>query len=350
MPSLSLRLLERDLLPDAVIRFGIRRLLAERLRDERKSDVEAQQASLMRLVERLRESPVAIATREANEQHYEVPTAFFERVLGRHLKYSSCYYRAGVTSLDEAEAAMLGITCERARLRDGEDILELGCGWGSLTLWMAAHYPSARITAVSNSRTQKEFIDARAAERGLRNVEVITCDANVLDFPASRRFDRVVSVEMFEHMRNYATLLRRIAGWMRPEATLFVHIFTHKEFAYPFEVKGSGEGPGDWMSKHFFTGGIMPSDDLLLYFQSDLQLREHWHVPGVHYQKTAEAWLANMDRARASILPLFESTYGRADARKWWVYWRVFFMSCAELWGYRGGEEWIVSHYLFQRR
>jgi len=350
MPSLSLRLLERDLLPDAVIRFGIRRLLAERLRDERRGDVEAQQASLMRLVERLRESPVAIATREANEQHYEVPTAFFEQVLGPHLKYSSCYYRAGVTSLGEAEAAMLGLTCERARLRDGEDILELGCGWGSLTLWMAAHYPGARITAVSNSRTQKDFIDARAAERGLRNVEVITCDANVLDFPAGRRFDRVVSVEMFEHMRNYETLLRRIAGWMRPEATLFVHIFTHKELAYPFEVTGSGDGPGDWMSKYFFTGGIMPSDDLLLYFQSDLQVREHWHVPGRHYQQTAEAWLTNMDRARASILPLFESTYGRADARKWWVYWRVFFMSCAELWGYRGGEEWIVSHYLFQRR
>ncbi|MGB7905915.1 MAG: cyclopropane-fatty-acyl-phospholipid synthase family protein [Steroidobacteraceae bacterium] len=350
MPSLSLRLLERNLLPDAVIRFGIRRLLAERLREERKDDVEAQQASLMRLVERLRASPVAIATQAANEQHYEVPTAFFQQVLGPHLKYSSCYYRDGVQSLDDAEAAMLGLTCERARLRDGEDILELGCGWGSLTLWMAAHFPSARITAVSNSRTQKEFIDARAAERGLRNVEVITCDANVLEFPADRRFDRVVSVEMFEHMRNYEALLRRVAGWMRPQATLFVHIFTHKELAYPFEVTGPGDGPGDWMSKYFFTGGMMPSDDLLLYFQSDLLLREHWHVPGVHYQKTAEAWLANMDRARDSILPLFESTYGKADAGKWWVYWRVFFMSCAELWGYRGGEEWIVSHYLFQRR
>ncbi len=350
MTSLSLRLLERDLLPDAVIRFGIRRLLAGRLRDERRSDVEAQQASLMRLVERLRASPVAIATGAANEQHYEVPTAFFEQVLGRHLKYSSCYYRPGVTSLDEAEAAMLELTCERARLCDGDEILELGCGWGSLTLWMAARLPAARITAVSNSRTQKAFIDARAAERGLRNVEVITCDVNVLDFPGERRFDRVVSVEMFEHMRNYETLLRRIAGWMRPAATLFVHIFTHKEFAYPFEVAGAGDGPGDWMSRHFFTGGIMPSDDLLLYFQSDLQLHEHWQVPGVHYQKTAEAWLDNMDRARAAILPLFESTYGSADAGKWWVYWRVFFMSCAELWGYRGGSEWLVSHYLFQRR
>jgi len=345
MASLSYSLLERDLLPDWLIRAGIRRLLARRLRDEDKGNVEAQQRHLMQLVEELRRSPVAIATREANEQHYELPCEFFELVLGRHLKYSSCHYGPGVSALEEAEAGMLALTCERARLRDGDQILELGCGWGSLTLWMAARFPNSRITAVSNSRTQKQFIDSRAAERGLANVEVITRDANVLEFPPERRFDRVVSVEMFEHMRNYETLLGRIAGWMRPGATLFVHIFTHVRFAYPFEVRDES----DWMARYFFTGGIMPSDHLLLYFQRDLALRDHWRVSGTHYQKTSEAWLANMDRHRARVMPVISATYGEQQARRWWVYWRVFFMSCAELFGYRGGEEWLVSHYLFER-
>jgi cyclopropane-fatty-acyl-phospholipid synthase len=211
---------------------------------------------------------------------------------------------------------------------------------------MATNYPDSRVTAVSNSCTQKQHIDAQARERGLRNLEVITCDANVLDFPTGTQFDRVVSVEMFEHMRNYESLLARIAGWMAPRATLFVHIFTHRTFAYPFEVRDET----DWMAKYFFTGGIMPSDDLLLYFQRDVQLLEHWQVPGWHYSLTSEAWLQNMDRNREQIMPVMERTYGKAQALRWWVYWRVFFMSCAELWGYEDGREWLVSHYLFEKR
>jgi len=344
--SLAFALLERDLLPDAAIRSGIRRLIEARLREEDKGDPEAQQAHFMRFVETLRQSPVAIETRAANEQHYELPSEFFRLVLGRHLKYSSCWFDHGVTALDDAEARMLAITCERAGLSDGDRILELGCGWGSLTLWMAEHYPNARITAVSNSRTQKEWIDARAAGRGLTNVEVLTRDANVLDFAPGQQFDRAVSVEMFEHMRNYETLLGRIAGWLRPGGTLFVHIFTHARYAYPFEVRDEG----DWMARHFFTGGIMPSDHLLLYFQRDLRIREHWRASGTHYQKTAEAWLANMDRERERVMAVMAATYGASEARRWWVYWRVFFMSCAELFGHRGGSEWLVSHYLFVRR
>jgi cyclopropane-fatty-acyl-phospholipid synthase len=187
---------------------------------------------------------------------------------------------------------------------------------------------------------------ATAATRGLRNVEVITCDANVLQFAAGTQFDRIVSVEMFEHMRNYQQLLQRVASWLAPAGTLFVHIFTHHKYAYPFEVRDDT----DWMAKYFFTGGIMPSDDLLLYFQQHVRLLEHWHVDGVHYQKTAEGWLANMDARREQIWPVLAATYGRGQAKKWWVYWRIFFMSCAELWGYRQGREWIVSHYLFDKR
>jgi cyclopropane-fatty-acyl-phospholipid synthase len=350
MTSIAMNLLERDLVPDFLIRRRIRSLLGARLREESEGGPERVQRRLQELVRGLAASPVAIETAAANEQHYEVPTEFYQRVLGKHLKYSSGLYpdRASepAATLDAAEARMLALTCERARLADGDRILELGCGWGSLSLWMAANYPNARITAVSNSRTQKLHIDARARERNLGNLEVITRDVNALDFPADTRFDRVVSVEMFEHMRNYQALLARIASWLKPAGTLFVHIFTHSVYAYPFEVRDET----DWMARYFFTGGIMPSDDLLLYFQRDVLLLDHWRVPGWHYSLTSEAWLQNMDRNREQIMPVLERTYGEAQALRWWVYWRVFFMACAELWGYDGGREWLVSHYLFEKR
>ena len=337
-------LLEKNKVPDFLIRKGIRKLLKERLIQEKKTTVELQQAHLMKLIEELKSSPIAINTLEANEQHYEVPTKFYQYCLGRNLKYSSGYWKDGVNDIDSSEDDMLEITCNRAELKDGQDVLELGCGWGSLSLYMAKKYPKSNFTVVSNSRTQKLHIDEQAKNRGIINLTVIT--VNINDFTINKTFDRVVSVEMFEHMRNYQKLMHKVATCLKPEGKLFVHIFTHKDFAYKFEVIDET----DWMSKYFFTGGIMPSDDLLLYFNEHLSIQQHWHVSGMHYSKTSEAWLQNMDKHKAEIMPLFEETYGKDQAVKWWVYWRLFYMACAELWGYNNGEEWIVSHYLFSKK
>jgi cyclopropane-fatty-acyl-phospholipid synthase len=336
-------LLAKDLLPDFVIRFGIRQLLRERIRDERR-EAARREPYLEHYAEDLRRRPIAENTQAANDQHYEVPAEFFQLCLGRRLKYSACLYPTGTETLDEAEEAMLELYVERAELADGQAILDLGCGWGSLTLYLAARFPRAKITSVSNSASQRAHIEGQARARGLTNVRVITSDMNGFNIdPAS--FDRAVSVEMFEHMKNYEQLLSRISRWLKPDGKLFVHIFTHQQFAYHFESKG----PGDWMARYFFTGGQMPSHDLLRCFQRELRLASDWKVNGRHYERTAEHWLQNMDRNRARIMEIFAQVYGADQAEKWWSYWRVFYLSCAELWGFRGGNEWIVSHYLFEQ-
>jgi len=343
--GLAIELIERGLLPDALVRLGIRRLLRRRLISEQAGSCEDRAARFEELLAACRTGPIAVQTDKANEQHYEVPAEFFLRVLGRHLKYSACHFGPGISSLDQAEADALRITCERADLRDGQRILELGCGWGSLSLWMAEHFPGSRITAVSNSASQRAFIETQAVERGLTGLTVVTADINHFT-PADREpFDRVVSVEMFEHMRNCRLLLERISGWLAPGGRLFVHIFCHRDTPYFFQT----DGASNWMGRYFFSGGTMPSDGLLAHFQDHLRLNRRWRWSGRHYEQTANAWLRNLDTARDQIMPVLEATYGRRDARRWLVRWRLFFMACAELFGYHGGEEWWVSHCLFEK-
>ena len=338
-----IELVENGRIPDLLTRAGIRLLLLQRLREQAQEGPDQEWQAMMTFVEEMRQSPIALHTQEANEQHYELPPRFFELVLGPHLKYSCCHFPEGVTELEHAEASMLTLTCERAQLQDGQQILELGCGWGSLSLWMAKHYPNSSILAVSNSRPQREFIESRARELSLTNLSVQTCDMN--DFTTEQHFDRVVSVEMFEHMRNWQSLLERISNWLKPEGKLFIHIFSHRRYAYAF----SSEGDSNWMGRYFFTGGIMPSNDLLLYFQKDLLLEQHWVLSGVHYQRTADAWLQMMDSQKGEILQTFRETYGK-DADVWFQRWRMFFLATSEVWGFRGGNEWLISHYLFNNR
>ncbi len=336
-------LLEHNLVPDFLIRIGIRTMLANKLKIESCGGSVAQQQKLAAYVQQLRQSPIAEMTKKANEQHYEVPPPFFKLVLGPRLKYSSGYWPDKQTTFEQSEEAMLSLYGERAALSNGQSILDLGCGWGSFSLWAAEKFPQSSITGVSNSAPQRLWIEAEAKRRSLINLKIITADMNTFD--TGEHFDRIVSVEMLEHMKNYGRLFKKIFSWMKPEAKFFAHIFAHRQFAYAF----TDEGAGSWMARYFFSGGQMPSKNLFSFFQEDLSLLKTWDVNGTHYQKTCEAWLKRMDAARPEIMPLFKATYGADQALRWWVYWRVFFMACAELFGFNGGQEWLVMHTLFKK-
>lgn len=343
MISKLIELAEKGIIPDYFIRQGIVRNCENRLNNENVSNTEKVSSKKQSWIQQMKESPIALVPEKANEQHYEVPPAFFENVLGKHLKYSSGYWPDGVNSLDESEESMLELSFERAQLVDGDSILELGCGWGSLTCYMASKLPNSKITAVSNSKDQKEHILNRCKNQGLDNIEVITADMN--DFGTENKYDRVVSIEMFEHMRNYKKLLSKISSWLNENGKLFIHIFTHQSVVYPFE----NQGEADWMAREFFSGGMMPSHDLLLHFQDDLIIDDVWSMSGTHYEKTSLAWVNKMDANKDSIMKIFLKTYGD-DAKLWFQRWRIFFMSCEKLFGYNNGSEWGVSHYRFSKR
>lgn len=334
---------ETGLLPDSVIRAGIRRLLESKRKEIHSGDIEWAAKTTNRFVSMMNRSPIALLTGLANEQHYEVPAAFFAQVMGENLKYSCCHWNKDTRTLSEAESAALELSVERAGIEDGMQVLDLGCGWGSLSLWIAEHFPNASVTSVSNSTSQQAFILKQASDRSIHNIDVIACDMN--DFEAEQRFDRVVSIEMFEHMRNYGELFRRINNWLLPHGQFFMHIFCHRTTPYEYIDKG----PGDWMSRHFFSGGIMPSAELPLRFADNLSIAKRWHWNGQHYARTCNAWLKNMDQNEEPIMLVLADCYGAENASLWWQRWRIFFMACAELFDYDEGREWYVGHYLFDK-
>lgn len=347
MSTMIERCLERGILPDPIVRAGIRRLLRARLRDEQANDPEASALRLAEWIRHCDDSTVAVATDAANQQHYEVPAAFFDLVLGKYNKYSCGLWTSSDDTLDDAEGAMLEQTCLRSGITDGMRVLDLGCGWGSLSLWVAEKFPNCKVTGVSNSHSQRDFILQTARDRNLSNIEIVTADVNELVQSKTweQPFDRIVSVEMMEHTRNWRRLLESAHDWLRPDGRMFIHVFTHRSVGYEFAAKTDN----DWMARHFFTGGQMPADSQLLHYQDHMQIESHWRVSGRHYQRTAEAWLRNLDANRDEVATILRKPYGERAARMTNL-WRVFFMSCAELWGFDNGREWLVSHYLLRPR
>ncbi len=333
--DLGIRLAEAGWLPDRLLRIAIRGICRRRAA-ALAANGPGQDATFRAS---LAIGPIAEVADAANEQHYEWPPALFEHVLGPWLKYSCGWWDDSTPDLAHAEEAMLHLTCQRAGIADGMRILDLGCGWGSLSLWIAERYPQARVLGVSNSAPQREFIQARCRERGLSNVEIRTADINTLALDGV--FDRVVSIEMFEHMRNWAALLERIAGWLTPEGRLFVHHFAHRAFAYPYEDEGSS----DWMARNFFSGGIMPSEHLIQDFPNHLRVERSWRVGGTHYARTSDAWLERLDAAREPLKPVFRETVGEAEAARAHQRWRMFVLACSELFGVLDGSEWFVAHH-----
>jgi len=343
MMNVLMELAEKALMPDLLIRVGARQLLHRRLQDLEFGNEEERRERRWDFISRISNEPLALEVEKANEQHYELPPEFFVQVLGHRLKYSSAFYPPNVDSLDAAEDAMLDLVCERAQLFDGMKFLDLGCGWGSLSLYVAQKFPKAQVTGVSNSRPQREFILAKAVSLGIKNIHIITNDMNT--FSIDEKFDRITSIEMFEHMRNFKSLLERVSNWLLPHGKLFVHIFCHRQHPYLFETEGSA----NWMGKYFFTAGMMPFDDIFSYFQDSLRLEKNWVVDGKHYAKTSRAWLDRMDANKIKIMPILEKAYGKSAAPLWFQRWRLFFIACEETFGFRNGTEWWVSHSLLSR-
>ena len=326
-------------LPDKIYRRAIKRLLRIKLNNEKET---YKTQTIQDYANTLKKQEIAIMTQEANDQHYEVPISFFEHVMGSHKKYSSCIFENNNSNLSKAEYDMLELTCKRAELDNGQHILELGCGWGSLSLFMAQKYPSSNITVMSNSTSQKAYIDEQIKKKQLQNITVIT--ANIATLELNKQFDRIISIEMFEHVRNYELLFKKISQWLNKNGQLFIHVFGHKHYAYPFEDNEQKS----WITRHFFSGGQMPSLDLFEQFNKDLNVTKKWIISGNHYAKTCKKWLENMDSNKSHIIPIFKNTYGH-KTKQFWIYWRLFFMACEELFKFNNGEEWQVYHYLLHK-